>query len=154
MARVRLASRFPECGTACCSCITGMTLYTTKAHIARATLDAVAMQAREVLDAMEADSGVSLQTLQVDGGMTVNKLLMQLQADAVQVPVCRPENVETTAMGAAFAAGLAAGVWSKPEDLEALNPIDAKFTPSIDKPTSELKLAKWKDAVQRTLNLA
>ena len=89
-----------------------MTLYTTKAHLCRATLEAVALQAREVLDAMEADSGVKLSALQVDGGMTVNELLMQMQADFIQTPVRRPVDVETTAMGAAFAAGLAVGVWS------------------------------------------
>ena len=72
----------------------------------------------------------------------------------MQVPVRRPANVETTAMGAAFAAGLAAGVWASVDDLSSLNPIDAEFTPAIDKQTSEAKLAKWKDAVQRTLNLA
>jgi len=124
-------------------CIVGMTLYSTKAHIARATLDAVAMQTREVLDAMEADSGVKLGLLKVDGGMTVNELLMQIQADAVQVTVERPIEVETTAMGAAFAAGLAAGVWGSVEDLKGINPADKQFTPSCDVASSDAKLKVW-----------
>ena len=135
-------------------CIVGMTLYTTKAHLCRATLEAVALQAREVLDAMETDSGVKLTALQVDGGMTVNKLLMQMQADAIQVPVRRPRDVETTAMGAAFAAGLAVGVWDSTAALESLNPTDASFEPVMTEAESEAKLVRWKDAVQRTLNLA
>jgi len=136
------------------ACITGMTLYTTKAHLCRATLEAVALQAREVLDAMEADSQVKLTALQVDGGMTVNKLLMQMQADAIQVPVRRPTDIETTAMGAAFAAGLATGVWKSTDDLKGLNPNDASFEPAIGLDECQAKLARWQDAVQRTFDLA
>jgi len=135
-------------------CIVGMTLYTTRAHICRAALEAVALQAREVLDAMEADSGVTLSALQVDGGMTINELLMQMQADAVQVPVRRPRDVETTAMGAAFAAGLAVGVWGSPSELRDLNPPDAAFEPALTKADSEAKLSRWQDAVKRTFDLA
>jgi len=135
-------------------CIVGMTLYTTKAHICRAALEAVAMQAREVLDAMEADSSVTLSQLKVDGGMTVNSLLMQMQADAIQVPVRRPRDVETTAMGAAFAAGLALGVWKSTDELTALNPTDATFEPAVGPEESAAKLARWQDAIQRSLDLA
>ena len=135
-------------------CIVGMTLYTTKAHLARATLEAVANQAREVLDAMESDSGVTLQQLKVDGGMTVNTLLMQMQADMVQVPVKRPRDVETTAMGAAFAAGLAVGVWDSTEALTELNGVEASFEPIIGKDACEAKLTRWQDAVTRTFDLA
>ena len=135
-------------------CIVGMTLYTTKAHLCRATLEAVALQAREVLDAMEADSGVKLSALQVDGGMTVNELLMQMQADFIQTPVRRPVDVETTAMGAAFAAGLAVGVWSSTDELTGLNPPDVSFDPAIGKDECDAKLVKWQDAIKRTFDLA
>jgi len=103
---------------------------------------------------MEADSHVTLSALQVDGGMTVNKLLLQMQADAIQVPVRRPLDVETTAMGAAFAAGLAVGVWDSTDALQGLNPTDASFEPAVGKDEAEAKLTRWRDAVQRTLNLA
>ena len=135
-------------------CIVGMTLYTTKAHLARATLEAVANQAREVLDAMEADSDVTLSQLKVDGGMTVNELLMQTQADMLQVPVRRPRDVETTAMGAAFAAGLAVGVWDSVDELGELNGVAASFEPAIGKEECEAKLTRWQDAVKRTFDLA
>ena len=120
----------------------------------RAALEAVALQVREVLDAMEADSAVALSSLQVDGGMTVNGLLMQMQADAIRKPVRRPRNVETTAMGAAFAAGLAVGVWGSPADLKGLNPPDATFEPAATVAESEARLSRWKDAVGRSLDLA
>mmetsp|Transcript_25962 Transcript_25962/g.42870 ORF Transcript_25962/g.42870 Transcript_25962/m.42870 type:complete len:307 (+) Transcript_25962:1-921(+) len=135
-------------------CIVGMTLYTTKAHICRAALESVAFQAREVLDAMEADSKVKLSALQVDGGMTVNKLLMQMQADAIQVPVHRPRDVETTAMGAAFAAGLAVGVWDSTNVLKSLNLPEAAFEPMLSANECQAKLARWSDAVKRTFGLA
>ena len=134
--------------------IVGMTLYSTKAHIARAALEAVALQSREVLDAMKADSGVSLSTLKVDGGMTVNRLLMQTQADLVQTPVVVPLHTETTALGAAFAAGLAKGVWGSTAELRSLNPAEMRYEPLLAHEKSELKLEEWKDAVTRTLNLA
>ena len=99
--------------------IVGMTRYTNKNHICRAALEATAYQTREVLDAMNADSGVPLTALKVDGGMVFNELLMQFQADILGVPVIRPKVAETTALGAAYAAGLAVGFWAKVEDLRA-----------------------------------
>ena len=110
-------------------------------------------QVREVLDSFEADAHVKLDSLQVDGGMTVNSLLMQMQADVLQAAVRRPRNVETTAMGAAFAAGLAVSVWPSVDALRDLNPVDAEFVPAISPEASQAKLARWKDAVQRTLGL-
>ena len=110
--------------------IAGLTRYVNKGHIARAALEAVAWQAREVLDAMNADSGVPLAALKVDGGMVGNELLMQFQADVVGVPVIRPKVAETTALGAAYAAGLAVGYWRDKEDLRA-NWLEGKrWTPS------------------------
>lgn len=110
-------------------------------------------QVREVLDSFEADAHVKLDSLQVDGGMSVNSLLMQMQADVLQAAVRRPRNVETTAMGAAFAAGLAVRVWPSVDALRDLNPVDAEFVPAISAEASQAKLARWKDAVQRTLGL-
>eukprot|EP00039_Didymoeca_costata_P000938 m.48196 g.48196 ORF g.48196 m.48196 type:complete len:522 (+) comp10556_c0_seq3:122-1687(+) len=136
------------------ACILGLTLYSTRAHIARAALEAITFQTQEVLEAMEADSNVKLATLKVDGGMTVNNLLMQLQANAVQVPVARPIEVETTALGAAFAAGIATGVWSGANDLNGINPVEKTFMPEISPEDCEKKMVVWKDAITRTFNLA
>ena len=99
--------------------IAGLTRYVNKGHIARAVLEATAWQTREVLDAMNADSGVPLTALKVDGGMVYNNLLMQFQSDVLKVPVIRPKVAETTALGAAYAAGLAVGYWAEVEDLRA-----------------------------------
>ncbi len=99
--------------------IAGLTRYVNKGHIARAVLEATAWQTREVLDAMNADSGVPLTALKVDGGMVFNNLLMQFQSDVLGVPVIRPKVAETTALGAAYAAGLAVGYWAEVEDLRA-----------------------------------
>ena len=98
----------------------GMTRYVNKGHIARAALEATAFQSREVLDAMNADSGVDLTELKVDGGMVANELLMQFQADLLRVPVVRPKVIETTALGAAYAAGLAVGFWASQDELLSL----------------------------------
>src|SRR5205814_6003334 len=103
-----------------------------KGHFARATLEATAWQTREVLDAMEADSGVKLKELKVDGGMVYNDLLMQFQADVLRVPVIRPKVAETTALGAAYAAGLAVGFWSNLEDLRQNWQIDKTWEPKMD----------------------
>ena len=99
--------------------IAGLTRHATKGHIARAALEATAWQTREVLDAMNADSGVALTALKVDGGMVHNDLLMQFQSDVLGVPVIRPKVAETTALGAAYAAGLAVGFWDALDDLRA-----------------------------------
>jgi glycerol kinase len=132
--------------------ITGLTRYVTKAHIARAALEAVAWQTREVLDAMEQDSGVRLNQLKVDGGMTVNNLLMQFQSDVVGVPVIRPVINETTALGAAYAAGIAVGVWRDFSDVSANWREEQRWLPNMDQDTRAAQYALWKKAVSRTLH--
>jgi glycerol kinase len=132
--------------------IVGMTRYITKGHFARATLEATAWQTREVLDAMEADSGVKLKELKVDGGMVYNDLLMQFQADCLQVPVIRPKVAETTALGAAYAAGLAVGFWKNVDDLRSNWGKDAEWKPKMDSATVAAEYAQWKKAVTRTFD--
>jgi len=123
-----------------------------KGHIARAVLEATAWQTREVLDAMNSDSGVPLTALKVDGGMVFNDLLMQFQADVLGVPVIRPKVAETTALGAAYAAGLAVGFWKAVEDLRANWQKDREWTPRMDAKTREKDLKLWKKAVTRTFD--
>lgn len=132
----------------------GLTRYINKGHIARAALEATAFQTREVLDAMNADSGVPLTALKVDGGMVVNELLMQFQADVLGVPVIRPTVAETTALGAAYAAGLAVGFWAKEQDLRANWGKDKEWTPQMDAGQRERLYTSWKKAVSRTLDWA
>jgi glycerol kinase len=132
--------------------IVGMTRYVNKGHFARATLEATAWQTREVLDAMEADSGVKLKELKVDGGMVYNDLLMQFQADALQVPVIRPKVAETTALGAAYAAGLATGFWDSYEDLRQNWGKDKEWTPQMSAEEISGEYAAWKKAVTRTFD--
>ncbi len=130
--------------------IVGMTRYVNKGHIARAALEATAFQTREVLDAMEADSGVRLTTLKVDGGMVFNELLMQFQADLLDVPVIRPKVAETTALGAAYAAGLAVGFWKNFDELRANWGCDKEWQPCMDAEKRNAMYAHWKKAVTRT----
>ncbi len=132
--------------------IVGMTRYINKGHIARSALESTAYQTREVLDAMRQDSGVELQTLNVDGGMVVNELLMQFQADIVGVPVVRPQVSETTALGAAYAAGLAVGFWDNTNDLRANWQVDKTWEPKMSPERRESLYAGWKKAVTRTLD--
>ena len=132
--------------------IAGLTRYVTKGHIARAVLEATAWQTREVLDAMNADSGVELTALKVDGGMVFNELLMQFQSDVLGVPVIRPKVAETTALGAAYAAGLAVGFWAEVEDLRANWAKDKEWTPSMDEGLREKEYKLWKKAVTRTFD--
>ncbi|MFL7871535.1 MAG: glycerol kinase GlpK [Anaerolineales bacterium] len=132
--------------------IVGMTRYVNKGHIARATLEATAFQTREVLDAMEADSGVKLTALKVDGGMVFNELLMQFQADVLNVPVIRPKVAETTALGAAYAAGLAVGFWKNFDELRANWGKDREWQPRMDAKAREALYAGWKKAVTRTFD--
>jgi glycerol kinase len=132
--------------------IVGMTRYVNKGHFARATLEATAWQTKEVLDAMETDSGVTLKELKVDGGMVYNDLLMQFQADCLQVPVIRPKVAETTALGAAYAAGLAVGFWSNVDDLRQNWGKDAEWTPKMDADTVASEYAQWKKAVTKTFD--
>ncbi len=132
--------------------IVGLTGYITKAHIARAALEAVAWQVREVVDAMAADSGQALTTLKADGGMTSNTLLMQFQADVLGVPVVRPKVAETTCLGAAYAAGLAVGFWPDLATLSAHWAKDAEWSPAMSAADRARQLGLWKKAVQRTLD--
>jgi glycerol kinase len=115
-------------------------------------LEATAWQSKEVVDAMNADSGVELSSLKVDGGMVVNELLMQFQADILGVPVIRPTVAETTALGAAYAAGLAVGFWSQVEDLRENWGLDKQWEPDMDPVRREREYALWKKAVTRTFD--
>jgi glycerol kinase len=132
--------------------IVGMTRYVNKGHFARATLEATAWQTREVLDAMEKDSGVKLKELKVDGGMVYNDLLMQFQADCLQVPVIRPKVAETTALGAAYAAGLAVKFWDSYDDLRQNWGKDKEWTPQMEAGKVADEYALWKKAVTRTFD--
>ncbi|PKO04497.1 MAG: glycerol kinase [Chloroflexi bacterium HGW-Chloroflexi-3] len=132
--------------------IVGLTRYINKAHLARAVLEATAYQTREVLDAMNKDSGVNLKALKVDGGMVFNNTLMQFQADILGVPVIRPTVAETTALGAAYAAGLAVGVWEQIDDLRANWGMDAIWRPQMNVEQREKIYAGWKKAVTRTFD--
>ncbi|MCX7851357.1 MAG: FGGY-family carbohydrate kinase, partial [Caldilineales bacterium] len=132
--------------------IVGLTRYINKYHICRAALEATAYQTREVLDAMEKDSGVKLTALKVDGGMVYNDTLMQFQADILNVPVVRPKVAETTALGAAYAAGLAVGYWSNLEDLRQNWQVDKVYEPKMDEATRARLYKGWLKAVQRSMN--
>jgi len=134
--------------------LVGMTRYVNKGHIARAALEATAFQTREVLDAMNKDSGVPLKALKVDGGMVYNELLMQFQADILGVPVIRPTVAETTALGAAYAAGLAVGFWKEVEDLRANWGKDKEWNPKMDAEHREKLHKGWLKAVTRTFDWA
>jgi glycerol kinase len=129
--------------------IVGLTRYTGRAHLVRATLEAICYQAREVLEAMEADAGIRLKALKVDGGAVANDLLMQLQADVLGTPVVRPRVTETTALGAAYAAGLAAGVWGGLDDLRAQWGVDREFLPVWDDAQRGQGYRGWQRAVER-----
>src|SRR5688572_18429772 len=132
--------------------IVGMTRYVNKGHIARAALEATAYQTREVLDAMEIDSGVKLKALKVDGGMVFNEVLMQFQSDILDVPVIRPKVAETTALGAAYAAGLAVGFWKDFDELRANWGRDKEWKPQMEEVKRENMYASWKKAVTRTFD--
>jgi glycerol kinase len=129
----------------------GMTRGTNKAHIARAALESIAYQTYDVLKAMEADSGISIKELRVDGGATANNLLMQFQSDILQVPVIRPTVYETTALGAAYLAGLATGYWSSVEDIQQQWQVDRRFTPSMDPGRVAELLKGWQRAVKASI---
>ena len=132
--------------------IIGLTRGTTKAHIVRATLDSLAYQTRDVLGAMEADSGNRLAALKVDGGAVANNLLMQFQADLLGVPGDRPQITETTALGAAYLAGLATGVWASKEELKKSWQLDTRFAPSLDQQEADNLYRGWKRAVKHAAN--
>jgi glycerol kinase len=132
--------------------ILGLTRYVTRAHIARAALEAVAFQSREVIEAAQADTHTSIAVLKVDGGMVVNELLMQLQADLWGKPVVRPKVMETTALGAAYAAGLTVGFWRDFDQLRDLWHEDARWEPSIGITERAERVARWHKAVTRTFD--
>lgn len=132
--------------------IAGLTRYVNKGHIARAALEATAFQTREVLDAMNADSGVDLTELKVDGGMIANNLLMQFQADILGVPVIRPKVAETTALGAAYAAGIAVGFWQGEQDVIDNWAEDKRWEPSMDADHRDKMYRNWKKAVTKTFD--
>jgi glycerol kinase len=132
--------------------IAGLTRYVNKGHICRAALEATAYQTREVLDAMNADSGVDLTALKVDGGMVYNDLLMQFQADVLGVPVVRPKVAETTALGAAYAAGYAVGFWQSTDEMRENWGMDKTWEPTPDSNASTELFGQWKKAVTRTFD--
>lgn len=132
--------------------IVGLSRFNSNAHVARATLEAICYQSRDVVDAMAADSGVRLEVLKVDGGVTLNELCMQIQADVLGVEVSRPVVAETTALGAAYAAGLAVGYWKDPEDLRANWQESRRWTPRWTDEQRAAGYAGWQKAVQRTLD--
>jgi glycerol kinase len=132
--------------------IVGLTRYVQRGHLARAALEATAFQTKEVVDAMNADSGVALESLKVDGGMVGNDLLMQFQADILDVPVIRPQVAETTSLGAAYAAGLAVGFWDGTDELRANWVADREWTPGMDAGRREREYRMWKKAVTRTFD--
>ncbi|MEO8370223.1 MAG: glycerol kinase GlpK [Candidatus Solibacter sp.] len=132
--------------------IAGLTRYTNKGHLARAVLEATALQTREVVEAMEKDSGIALDVLRTDGGMVVNDLLMQFQADILDRPVVRPAVLETTALGAAYAAGLAVGFFSSIEDLRARWSVDQTWKPQMESARRQELYGFWKKAVTRSFD--
>ena len=132
--------------------IAGLTRFVNKGHLARAVLEASAYQTLEIVEAMNKDSGVDLSSLKVDGGMVANELLMQFQADILNVPVIRPAVTETTALGAAYAAGLAVGYWSDSNELRHNWAIDKTWKPQMDPAERQKRIGDWKKAVARTFN--
>jgi glycerol kinase len=132
--------------------IAGLTRYATRSHIARAALEATAYQTREVLTAMEQDSSIPMTELRVDGGMVGNELLMQFQADIVNVPVVRPKITETTALGAAYAAGLAVGYWRGRDDLLSNWTVDKRWSPQMTEARRAELFGSWQKAVGRSLD--
>jgi glycerol kinase len=134
--------------------IVGLTRGTSRAHIARAALESIAFQSADVLDAMQRDAGVRLSELRVDGGAAANDLLMQFQADLLGVPVLRPQVLETTALGAAYLAGLTVNLWKSREEIAAHWKLERRFEPHMERSEAEAKLARWREAVGRSRNWA
>ena len=132
--------------------ITGLSAYATKAHVARAALEATAFQTLEIFEAMKHDSGLQISSLKADGGMVVNETLMQFQADLLGVPVIKAETTETTALGAAYAAGLSVGFWQSKDELEALWKEEKRWEAQIAQTEKEEKIRYWKKAVERSLD--
>jgi glycerol kinase len=132
----------------------GLTRYVNAGHVARATLEATAFQTAEIVEAMRADSGVTLAELKVDGGMVANETLMQFQADILGVTVIRPVVAETTALGAAYAAGLATGFWASEEDLRENWAEEKRWEPKMEADRRAAQIKEWKKAVTRTFDWA
>ncbi|PYY15486.1 MAG: glycerol kinase, partial [Acidobacteria bacterium] len=132
--------------------IAGLTRYANKGHLARAVLEATAFQTREVVEAMEQDSGKPVATVRVDGGMVANDLLMQFQADLLNREIVLPHVKETTALGAAFAAGLAVGFFKDLDELRATWSIDRRWNPQMDSSKRESLYGNWKKAVTRSMD--
>jgi glycerol kinase len=130
--------------------ISGITRGTTAAHIARAALEAIAYQVADILHLMQNDADTEIKELRVDGGAASNDLLMQFQADILGVPVVRPKVTETTALGAAYLAGLQVGFWDSPQDVESNWQVDRRFDPALPKAEVEHKLRRWKQALDRS----
>ncbi len=130
--------------------IAGLTRYVNKGHIARSVLEATAYQTKDVLEAMEKDSGIEISSLRVDGGMTVNEMLMQFQSDMLDVPVIRPKMIETTALGAAYAAGMAVGYWESFDDLVQNWGVDKTWKPDMEATLRKQYFNGWKKAIERS----
>jgi glycerol kinase len=129
--------------------IAGITRGTTSAHFARAALDAIAFQVADIADVMQQDSGVQARELRVDGGAAANNLLMQAQADLLGVPVVRPVVTETTALGAAYLAGLATGYWSSPDDVKTNWQVERTFEPKMSRDEAAHRRRRWSEALSR-----
>jgi glycerol kinase len=134
--------------------IVGLTRGTSRAHIARAALESIAFQSAEVLEAMQNDAGRRLTELRVDGGACANDLLMQFQADLLGVPVVKPRTLETTALGAAYLAGLTVNLWSSREELAAHWKAERRFEPRMGAAERQALMARWREAVSRSRNWA
>ncbi len=132
-------------------CIVGLTRGVNKKHICRAVLESITYQMTDLLEAMKADSGIELQELRVDGGASVSNIMMQIQANMINTPVNRPKCVETTALGAAYLAGLAVGFWNNMDEIEDIREVSKVFTPEMDKDTRDKLYSGWKKAVERAM---
>ena len=132
--------------------IAGLTRYAKRSHIARAALEATAYQTREVLEAMERDSQIAIRELRADGGMVANELLMQFQSDILNVPVVRPKIAETTALGAAYAAGLAVDYWSGTNEIRKNWAVDARWSPAMGDDNRNELYRSWQKAVERSFD--
>ncbi len=132
-------------------CMVGLTRGTNKKHICRAVLESITYQMTDLLEAMKADSGIELQELRVDGGASVSNIMMQIQANFINTPVNRPRCVETTALGAAYLAGLAVGFWNSFDEIEQIREVSKVFTPDMDKETRDKLYSGWKKAVERAM---
>lgn len=132
-------------------CIVGLTRGVNKKHLCRAVLESITYQMTDLLEAMKADSGIELQELRVDGGASVSNIMMQIQANLINTPVNRPKCVETTALGAAYLAGLAVGFWNNMDEIENIREVSKVFTPEMDKETRDKLYGGWKKAVERSM---